>query len=489
MWHARVASYVPHERRARLNLDLSDIGNAKLFASQHKGSLRYFAARGQWLTWRGNRWEADSTGEIMRRAMSTADALQAIAWGAEFASDEADSEAAAEVASRQRKAALSWARYSRSHERLKAMTQLASNAPGIVVSPQDLDADPWLLNCANGVLDLRTGQLRSPEPGMLMTKLAGCEFIPDAVSQVWLDFVASLTGGDEALARYLQRALGYALYGAWAEKAFWFCYGPPDGGKSTLLAIVGSILGDYHVSADASTWMHGKGAQTRGDLVRLMGARLVTTSEVRAGARFDEEVVKKVTGGDTLTYRQVYEHDVSFQPTFSLWLAGNDRPGISSGDDGMWRRVQCVPCVHSVPREKQNPRLVDELTSEAHASGVLAWLVAGCLEWQRNGLGSCPAIDAETEAYKLAMNPLAEFADEWLELGGGADAFARVADVRQAYSIWCQDRREKFPLKAKAFGRALRALGAEGGDNATKVRDEGTTCTVWRNVRLTKPAY
>lgn len=465
-----------------MTLDTSDIGNAKLFASMHKADIRFFAARKTWLVWRGNRWVDDPDGEIMRRAFATADRLQQMAWAIE---PDGDDEDAIEGAKKRRGTAVAWARLSRSSYHLEQMIKLARNAPGITITPDELDANPWLLNCPNGVLDLRTGELEAPTPGLLQTKLTAIAYAPEAKSERWLRFVAELTGGDTDLASYLQRALGYALYGAWAEKAFWFCYGPPDGGKSTLLAIVGSILGDYHVSADASTWMQGRGAGNRGDITRLRGARLVTTSEVRAGARFDEEVVKKVTGGDTLTYAAKYEHDISFKPTFALWLAANDRPAISSGDDGMWRRVQCIPCIHSVPRERQNPRLVHELTSGAEAQGVLAWLVEGCRMWQREGLGSCKAIDSENDAYRAEMNPLAEFAHEKITITGNDSDLMSVADMREAYAEWCSERREKFPLKAKSFNRALRALGAAGADTDTKVTVGKSQVTAWRRVRRT----
>jgi phage/plasmid-associated DNA primase len=154
---------------------------------------------------------------------------------------------------------------------LANMIELAKSEPGIPVIASDLDADPWLLNVQNGTLDLRTGELREPDPALLMTKCCATRFDPDARSELWEAFVKRTTGNDSELAAYVQRSLGYALFGKWREKAFWFGYGPPDGAKSTLLGVIGDVLGDYHVAAAASTWMvQNNIGGNRGDVTRLL---------------------------------------------------------------------------------------------------------------------------------------------------------------------------------------------------------------------------
>lgn len=431
----------------------TDLGNARRLVRGYGDSLRYFEARKLWYVWDGSRWKADNTGEVVRAAKDAAESL----WTEAKSIDDDD----------KRKSALAWAAKCQDRQRLMNMIELAKSEPGIPVVAADLDAHPWLLNVQNGTLDLRTGKLNEPDPALLMTKCCATHYDPNARSQLWEAFVKRTTGGDAELAAYIQRSLGYALFGAWREKAFWFGYGPPDGAKSTLLGVIGDVLGDYHVAAAASTWMvQNNVGGNRGDVTRLLGARFVTSLEIRPGLRFDEELVKKVTGGDTIVAAGKYENEIQFPPTFALWMGANDRPTIRDDDEGMWSRMRCVPFTNPVPDAEKDPHLREKLTSEEHAPAVLAWLVAGCRAWQREGVGKCTAVTAATRAYRADMNRAGAFFEECCELGEGYETTAK--DMRDAYDKWCRDNAVRLPLSAKALGQRLRDLGAAGGNDESR---------------------
>lgn len=444
----------------------TDLGNARRLIQLHGRDLRYFPARRTWYVWDAAQWRADETGEVMRRAKRTVDRL----WSeAKVLGDETA-----------RAHAFRWAATSQSGGHLDQMVKLAETEPGVAVTPTQLDADPWLLNCPNGVLDLRDGTLRPPTRELLQTKITATAYNPDARSELWDRVVADVTGGDPTLAGYMQRALGYALYGAWREKSFWFGYGPPDGGKSTFLGVVGDVLGDYHVSAAASTWMRGRSGQSsnRGDLVRLLGARLVTTFEVQDGMKFDEEIVKRVTGGDKITAAAKYENEVEFRPAFALWLAANDRPHIEDDDEGMWARMRCVPFTKPVAKEQQDPKLRERLTSPEHAPAVLAWLVQGCLAWQRDGLGACPAVQGASTEYREAMNPAKAFFDDAVEVTRKTEDMVATHVLRNCYERWCRANGVRRPLKTSAWRKNVLALGASGGDDTTRLRGVRQWCGI-----------
>jgi putative DNA primase/helicase len=472
---ARVRAPEPERDERR-----SDLGNARRLVRLGGHALRHCSARKVWLTWDGRRWADDETGEVMRQAKASAESL----W------DEVR-----DLPDDARKNAAAWAIQSQNTGRIAAAVKLAETEPGVAVRVSELDSDPWLLNVQNGTLDLRTCELHEPDPSLLMTKCCGAPYDPAASSGLWDAFVTRLTGGDAELASYLQRALGYALFGAWQEKAFWFGYGPPDGGKSTLFAIVARVLGDYHVAAAASTWMVQSGTGgNRGDVVRLLGARLVTTSEIRQGARVDEETVKRVTGGDRIVAAAKYEGEIEFAPTFALWWFANDPPIIRDDDEGMWSRARVVPFTNPIPKAEQDPTLADKLAGPEHAPAVLAWLVRGCIEWQRQGIGTCAAVDAATRAYRGEMNRLAGFAEERLDVTRDPADEVPNRVMRDAYAQWCRTNNVRSPLQGEHFGRRLRELGVTGGDSATKkaVRSParpgsapaGQKDRHWRGVRL-----
>lgn len=158
------------------------------------------------------------------------------------------------------------------------------------------------------------------------------------------------------------------------------------------------------------------------------------SSEVRPHAKLDSELVKRVTGGDSLKAAAKYEDDVEIRPTFTLWWAANDRPRVRADDAGLWSRVRVLGCQHAVPRSEQNPRLAELWREPEHARAILAWLVEGCAMWQRDGLGSCTAVDAEVSAYRDSQDPTAEFWDDCVK--ACADASISRAELWAAWERW-----------------------------------------------------
>lgn len=460
----------PEECKPAGRFRRTDVDNARLLVKMSGQDLRYCRAQKAWYVWDGKRWTRDEKGEIYCRARRVPDFL----WERAKHIDE----------EYERKCAFQWAGASADLRRIDSMITLAQSESGIPITAAELDADPWLLNTQNGVLDLRTGELHSPKRALLQTKMTATDYVPGARSELWDRLITEATNGNAELAAYIQRALGYALFGAWREKAFWFAYGKPDGGKSTVLGVVGDVLGDYHVSASASTWMkqfNGGGGANRGDVTRLRGARLVTTFEIKEGMRFDEELIKKVTGGDSLAYAAKYEHEIEFKPTFALWLAANDRPIIADTDEGMWARMRCVPFTVSVPEERQDKRLREKLTSPEHAPAVLAWLVEGCLAWQRaGGVGKCAPVEQASAAYRTAMNRAAAFFDDAIEVTRDIDHIVYPDTLRRHYDHWCRANGVRHPLQGRAWGNSVRQAGAMGNDDATRVGGK----RVWRGIRI-----
>jgi putative DNA primase/helicase len=419
----------------------SDLGNARRLVAAHGEDLRYCFPARKWHVWTGTRWQEDQTGEVERRAKDTVAQIGA--------------EAARTADEGTRKALLSHALKSESEAKRKAMIASAQSEPGIPVLPEEFDADPMLLNCESGLIDLRTLSLQPHRREALCTKRAPVRYDPDADCPLWRAFLQRVTGGDLALQEFLQRAVGYTLTGSAAEEVFFLLYGTGQNGKTVFLETLQSLLGDYGRKCDFASFLQRRDdGGPRNDLAALAGARLAVAVEADAGKRLAEALVKEVTGGDAITARFLYAEPFTFHPQFKLWLAANYRPVIRGTDYAMWRRIQLVPFTVTIPEKERDRKLKEKLLGEL--PGVLAWALEGCAAWQKYGLGGCEAVSRATGAYREESDVLAEFLGSECVQGPTAQALSR--DLYARYGRWCETNGER-PLSQKAFGQKLEERG------------------------------
>jgi len=428
----------PQELKAPAKLSLApehltDLGNAKRLVGEHRGSIRYLPAKGSWLVWDDTRWAEDETGETFRLAKQTVAGIYKEA--ASIKDDDNLREAVGKHALR-----------SESERAIKAMVSLAQTEPGIPVLMKDLDSDPWLFNCANGTLDLRTGQLREHRPQDMITKLSPVEYDADATSELWTSFLWTVAGGDNAteatkgqvfeFIEFLSKAAGSALVGENPDQHFFFVYGPPATGKSTWLEAVGAAMGDYAATGDFEAFIQQRQPrETRSSIVALVGSRFVRSSEVDKGKRLAEGILNAMSGGDRLRVRDLHTKSFEFKPTWKLFLAANHRPKLSDDErSGVWRRILQLPFDVQIPLERQDPNVMQTLKDTAVSGpAILAWLVQGCLAWQREGLHPPKQVLAATKGYRAEMDPLLDFATTCIEPTDQDDDRVTAATLWEAY--------------------------------------------------------
>lgn len=422
---------------------LDDIGNAERFVARHGDAARFDHTAGRWLVWAGTHWRRDDDGAVYRLAKETARGIYDEAAAAAAAGN--DDEAAALG---------KWARASAVEGRLNALLNLARSDPAVAVTHERLNRGELLLNVQNGTLDLRDGALRPHDRADLFTYALPVAYDPAAGCPTWHAFIARITGGDDDMAAYLARAVGYTLSGSTAAQCLFFLHGRGANGKSTFIETVMALMGELATKVRSQVLMLSDRDRVPNEIAALAGRRLVVSSELADGGRLDEGVVKDLTGGDTISARFLYGEIFQFRPAFKLWLYGNHKPAISGTDDGIWRRVQLIPFDVQIPEAERDGGLPARLRAEL--PGVLAWAVRGGHDYAAGGLRPPSRVAGATADYRVESDVFGQFLSERCRVEPAAAAEA--GRLYAAYSEWATGNGLRVVSKVR-FGKWLGERG------------------------------
>jgi putative DNA primase/helicase len=363
----------------------TDEGLARSFAEREATALRYLPQSRRWIYWDGVRWTADSKLTARWRAR-------------EFCRT---------CAKEQGNVGLLAARTA------KMIEKLAESDPRLVLTADQLDDDPWLLNTPEGVIDLHNGELRAHKPENYITKTTSVAASGECPR--WCNFLAEVTGGDRELQAFLQRLAGYVVSGSVREQVVVVLHGTGANGKSVFLDVLLRILGDYGLAASMDVFTASPHDRHPTELARLHGARLVTATETTKGRFWNEARLKQLTGGDRIAARFMRRDFFEFTPRFKIVLAGNELPHLASVTDAMRRRILIVPFAVTIAKEKRIPDLVEQLRPEW--PGILKWAIEGSLEWQRIGLAPPARVRDATSEYFEGEDLIGQFIADRCETG------------------------------------------------------------------------
>lgn len=407
-------------------------GTARALAHLHAATLRYCPQRGSWLHWNGHQWEWDASDYHRELIRSIARNLPS---------------------------GQGWATYKRramSAAGVTGIARLSQSDRAHVVHIDQLDANPYELNTPGGIINLRTGTLRPPEPTALHTRCTSATPDFTTTSSLFERFLSDTFGGDQSMIAFMARLFGVATIGTVLEQILPFAHGTGANGKSTLLDAVEHALGrgvaGYAISAPAEMLMARKYQEHPAELAQLAGARLVICSELDEGQHFAEARIKMLTGRDTINARFMRGNPFNFSPSHTFIIAGNTKPALTLGGPAFERRIRFLPFDHVVEKKDQDPTLGDKLADQAPA--ILAWIARGAADYLNRGRLDEPAqVVTATHDYMAEQDTLARFVEEACHLQ--KDLVALMSDVRAAYERWCADTGET-PITTHRFGRELR---------------------------------
>lgn len=437
------------------NYDMTDTGNAHRLYDMFGNIIRYSYNRKRWLYWDGKVWRINDSGEIKKLADVVCEDIKREAFLEQDEKTQAD--------------LLKWANRTASSKGKEAMIKECQHLECVPASPDDFDSYVDYMNCQNGIINLRNGELLPHDSNFMMTKICLSEYdMSGKKPERWLKFLDEITGGDKDLQRYIQKSIGYALSGSTAEQCAYFLYGMGNNGKSTFLDTISDLLGGYAANAQPETIMMKRfGDSGAGsDIARLKSARFVTSEEPTEGVRLNEGLLKQLTGGSKVTCRFLYADEFEYTPEFKIWIATNHKPIIRGTDFGIWRRIKLIPFEVSIPKEKVDKNLKYKLRKEFPQ--ILRWAVEGCMMWLSEGIQDPPCVVEATKEYKQEMDLLAGFIDECVEIDYDSKDKVMAQDLFRVYCQWARENNEHQMSSKKFFSEIGKKL-PDKGRNATGV--------------------
>lgn len=466
---------------------LTDLGNAERFRERMRGRAIWCAAVG-WLHWDKRHWTRAGADEVVKRAehdvvRAIQDEAEAIAGTdrdllvSEKTSGRGDDKKTEPVMLSDLLRA--WGRQSEANSHL---TPIAKHAAAyLAVATEDLDADPFAINCRNGTLFVRRRDggdyvdFRPHDPSDLITKLADVDYDPKADCPAYDRFLGEVQG-DVATRRFLHQWKGLSLTGDVTEQRLCVFWGKGKNGKSVFEDLMAGIAGDYSETVPIETFLsEGKGrnaGQATPDLAILPGVRMLRTSEPQRNASLNEGLIKLATGGEPIQARHLNRDYFKFYPQFKLTIQGNYRPKIEGADEGIWRRMILVPWSYTVPKERQDKRLGDKLRREA--SGILNRLLDGLSDWLDHGLVLPEAAEAATREYRSDSDPLGRFLEACIVDAPGERVQSSV--LHAVFCAWA-DANGASKWTPTGFGRAMNERG---------FHKKQSDVMWWLDIRLTR---
>ncbi|OPL16339.1 MAG: hypothetical protein AVO38_08295 [delta proteobacterium ML8_D] len=416
---------------------LTELGNAERFAGKYRGQVAFVTAWGKWMFYDGTRWTTKGA-ESQVRHLSHKVAKSFY----HLAAEAVDKNATDRLAK--------WAATSSRSSAITAMLKEASAM--LAIEPERLDTNPWLFNCENCTINLKTGSLQPHDRNDFITKITPVFFNPEATAPTFLKVLQTCLAED--VIEFVQRFFGYCMAGTTKEQCLSIWYGTGQNSKSTVLNAVQAAFGEYAQTTRPETFMVRYNNTNTSDLAKLRGARLVTAAEGEDGQRLAESSVKQMTGGEQIQARALYQDFFEFTPEFKIILCTNHKPIIRGTDYAIWRRIRLIPFTVTIPLDQQDKDLAEKLKAEL--PGILTWVVAGAAKWLQNGLGTSEKIQAATHDYQSEQNIIQNFFDaNCVEM---PDATVGATDLFRNFDQWRKDEGHRKVTQTK-FGNMLGDLG------------------------------
>ena len=417
------------------NYSLSDTGNAHRFVEMFKDDMRYNVDNKVWMLWNGNYWQFDYFSSVKNYV--------------EIMTEQMRMEAFNLTDLREQSRFFRNIEYISSSKGKTNLLKESEHIQGIPIMNSDLDSNPYLLCCVNKTLDLENHEIRDNRKRDYISKTTAYPIDFTNQPKKFIKFLKEMLV-DEEVFHYVQKALGYSITANTGEQCMFVLSGNGNNGKSLLLDVLSTILGDYAIACSPELITSGDwGNKNPESIARLKGKRFCVIEELNDGDKLNERLVKQLTSGLGKTVaRYLYSNSFEFTVNCKIWLATNYDPMVRGIDKGIWRRIVKIPAPSDFTG-REDKDLRNKLLSEAPQ--ILGWLYEGYMMYQKEGLQQPKAIVSATKDYKKDMDMVQQWVDEYCTIG--PELYEKASTLYESFRLFCQ--RRDLKTNQTLFGRNM----------------------------------
>lgn len=461
---------------------MSDLGNARRLYAHAGDALKYVPDMQHWIAYDGKRghWVPSEDSSAPRRKWH--EVTEETRESAAALAASADTDDAKKAAAALGKFALQ----SQNGRAINSAVDIASTLDSFRIDAAELDAAPHLLQCANGVVNLDTGELFESAPDFFHTKSTAVRYVKGARSALLEGFFKRMFGGDTAKVEWFRALVKASLYGGNVNRLVVILKGKSDSGKSTTGGLMERTFGGYQSAFSMSMLRGSFDEKPRPDLVRVLNHRIVTTEEVALREELHADQIKRLASGDgQISVRTIYAGEVVVKPKFTPWLLVNVVPAIAEADQAVLNRLRIVTTSDAGFTGED---VIPLNAPEVHEA-FLAWIIEAA-ETDFSNRADIPesALEDQMSAEQAMYGPLGEWVEQECVTGGDDECWAFSRHLFTSARTWFEknsvdpfgDDRPDELKSERAFGMWLQ--GKQYEKKRKQVEVVGRPGTVWKPV-------
>ncbi len=309
------------------------------------------------------------------------------------------------------------------------------------------------------LINLRNGTYEVTEAGGELREANADDFIKYQLSfdydsqarapmfEAYLNEVLPDKSCQDVLAEYV----GYLFVKGLKLEKILILYGSGANGKSVFAGILTALLGESNVSA------HSLSDLTKEATARIGLSKVLVNYATEISGKMETSIFKQLASNEPVIARHLYCNPVTMRNYAKLIFNCNELPRDIEQTDAFYRRFIIVPFTTSIPKEKQDPYLIEKITSK-ELSGIFNWALKGLSRLLENQkFTESEIVKEQVERFRVGNDSILMFLEE-NSYYPGIEMDSRVAlkEIYKDYQWYCRSNGFKICSSKRVSARLER---------------------------------